>query len=476
MSVLFPLLLSDSPPEPEKKGEKEAAEKKAPLPDSLARLAAETAPTARTQLAVELGTDTDADRDTDSDGSLDTDTLSDFDKDVRALLAEFGLHSTGDKKHDYFLVAEKLARELEDKLRREGKGVVPWQVCLAQTCLETGYGYGMSQKGRDAYITFGIKADKAYKGSSVSSGTKDGADGHDNVAAFRSYSSIRESFHAYGEFLNNQPRYKPAFEHSDNPYLFLCALRDAKYFEDPRYIEKVEKIGKQYGFEFPRGTVSPSEGPGPKPEEEGLLAKIGQFFSKMGAAASDTFKKTYASIKASILGGLTWLGFDVGKVEEKVRAGAEEWKNKVLDAAAPVFTFFSDRTPYISSDFGGRVDPMDHSKHQNHKGVDIGRVPDATPLVATHDVKVVNVGRSEGGGNSITVELVPSDGKTYVFHHLNDAIQKNPPAKGTVIHPGETIALSGGTGKRVTGPHVHFEVHAGGQVVDPEPYLGSKLA
>lgn len=43
---------------------------------------------------------------------------------------------------------------------------------------------------------------------------------------------------------------------------------------------------------------------------------------------------------------------------------------------------------------------------------------------------------------------------------------------GDVVKKGQVIALSGNTG-RSTGPHVHFEVHKNGRVVDPASYIHS---
>jgi murein DD-endopeptidase MepM/ murein hydrolase activator NlpD len=41
---------------------------------------------------------------------------------------------------------------------------------------------------------------------------------------------------------------------------------------------------------------------------------------------------------------------------------------------------------------------------------------------------------------------------------------------GDIVKKGQVIALSGNSG-RSTGPHVHFEVHKNGRVVDPASYV-----
>ena len=41
---------------------------------------------------------------------------------------------------------------------------------------------------------------------------------------------------------------------------------------------------------------------------------------------------------------------------------------------------------------------------------------------------------------------------------------------GDIVKKGQVVALSGNSG-RSTGPHVHFEVHKNGRVVDPASYV-----
>jgi murein DD-endopeptidase MepM/ murein hydrolase activator NlpD len=57
-----------------------------------------------------------------------------------------------------------------------------------------------------------------------------------------------------------------------------------------------------------------------------------------------------------------------------------------------------------------------------------------------------------------------------IYGHL-DQIGVSP---GDTVHRGQQIGLEGSTGYS-TGPHLHFEVHVAGRLVDPGAYLVASL-
>ncbi len=61
-------------------------------------------------------------------------------------------------------------------------------------------------------------------------------------AQFRSYENYQQSFDDYVDFLQTQPRYRQALEHTDNPERFVEELHKAGYATDPAYAEKVKRI------------------------------------------------------------------------------------------------------------------------------------------------------------------------------------------------------------------------------------------
>lgn len=436
------------------------AEKKAPMPDSIALLGMETAPMARHQLAEELGADTDVDRDTDSDGSLDTDTKTEFDKDQDALMAEFHFTDTGDPKRNFYLVAEKLAHEVQDKYG------VPWQVCLAQACIESGYGHALGRAGREGYVIFGIKG-KGYKGKVVESGTQEGAQGERREqASFRGYGSIRESFDGYGAFL--QRSFPKAFEFKNDPTLFAAALEvdpHHMYAEDKEYLEKIKKFWRNKNIDTGR-MESLSEA---KPEDEGFFAKAGRFFSDMGSKISDGFKTAYASLKLSLFGALGWLGFEVGKEEAPVPPvvppAVFENRESLEDPDAPVCSLEKGVKGVVTSAFGLRLNPFDHTEVDDHAhaGVDIS-APLGTSIYATHEGVIV----APHSGSTETIRM--ADGREFRMRHLS----KEGPAVGTAVHPGDLLGKVGNVG-RSTGPHLHLEARVNGKLVDPTPYLGAEM-
>lgn len=197
----------------------------------------------------EGGTDLDGDEDTDSDFALDTDTSVDipstepqgFFENMKSLLAEFGLTETTDKKKNFFIVATELGKEVEAKYN------IPYQVVVAQACLESGFGQsGLTQK---ALNCFGYKtgSSKVPYVTMETTEYRNGVKGRE-PAHFRSYSSLRESFMDYGKLLSSADRYRKAFDYKDDPKRFLEEVIKGGYATDPNYVAKAEKTVATYGL------------------------------------------------------------------------------------------------------------------------------------------------------------------------------------------------------------------------------------
>jgi murein DD-endopeptidase MepM/ murein hydrolase activator NlpD len=93
-----------------------------------------------------------------------------------------------------------------------------------------------------------------------------------------------------------------------------------------------------------------------------------------------------------------------------------------------------------------------------HKGIDVA-VTVGTPVLAPQNLKVREVGFDERGGNYVVADIMRDDGKfkgdgfRVRFAHLADVLV----TEDQVVRRGETLGLSGATGK-TTGPHLHFRV------------------
>ncbi|MBW7569409.1 peptidoglycan DD-metalloendopeptidase family protein [Succinivibrio faecicola] len=94
-----------------------------------------------------------------------------------------------------------------------------------------------------------------------------------------------------------------------------------------------------------------------------------------------------------------------------------------------------------------------------HYGVDF-KLSIGTPIYAPADGVVTYASYMRGGG--YTVKITHKGGYSTVYMHLSKFDVK----KGDEVHIGQMIAKSGNTGIS-TGPHLHYEVHVNGRVVDP---------
>ena len=134
-----------------------------------------------------------------------------------------------------------------------------------------------------------------------------------------------------------------------------------------------------------------------------------------------------------------------------------------------------DEFMLVTSPFGNRPDPMNHSKTQFHKGIDIS-CKNEILLATENNGKVVGVNHNAttGGGKSVTIEYNREDGSKYqtTYMHMSDIAVK----VGDSVNAGDKIGVSGNTGTRTTGPHLHFEVKAIGddgtkRNIDPAAYI-----
>lgn len=111
----------------------------------------------------------------------------------------------------------------------------------------------------------------------------------------------------------------------------------------------------------------------------------------------------------------------------------------------------------ITSPYGKREDPMQKGKTQIHHGIDI-KTHKESILATENGGKVIGVDNrtNTGGGKTLTVEYERADGsKTQVqYMHLSEINVK----KGDTVYAGQKLGVSGNTGTRTTGEHLHLGV------------------
>lgn len=119
----------------------------------------------------------------------------------------------------------------------------------------------------------------------------------------------------------------------------------------------------------------------------------------------------------------------------------------------------------ISSNYGGRIDPVSGG-YEYHCGLDIA-VDFGTPVYATAAGKIEQSGWNGGYGRYVRIDH--GNGYETAYGHMSALAV----SAGQKVAKGEIIGFVGSSGYS-TGPHVHYEVLADGQNVDPSYVLQSK--
>ena len=301
----------------------------------------------------------------------------------------------------------------EYAIEQQRKYGVPASVTLAQGILESAN--GRSQLSRECNNHFGIKAGKSWLDASGQYGLY--SDDKPNEK-FCKYSSVGDSYEHHSLILKNNSRYAPCFALAQDDYRGWC---------------------------------------------NGL--------QKAGYASS----KLYASSLISVIERMDLTKYDRMAMERGPIAATSEVKASPQQSGGYSFPVKRDEFLLITSPFGMRNDPINPGQKQFHKGVDIRCKGDN--LLATEDngrVVGVNHNVNTGGGKNVTIEYDRPDGTKYqaTYMHLSEIAVK----VGDTVNSGNKIGVSGNTGTRITGEHLHFgvkQISADGTTrdIDPAAYL-----
>ena len=338
--------------------------------------------------------------------------------------------------------AEKYAAEAMEQMKRYG---IPASVTLAQGILESSNGQSeLSQLGNNH---FGVKASGSWlkNGGDYLVYTDDKPN-----EKFCKYATVGDSYEHHSKILKNSSRYSQCFKLSPDDYKgWTKGIERGGYATNGGYAASLQKIIEANGLQKYDQQVMKEM------RAEGKQFGVEQN-SRSSTSASVSSEDTKSVGRASI--------------SSPDKQAASQKGNGQYS-----FPVKRDDFLFITSPFGMRQDPMDKSKQQMHKGIDIrARKDDVLATENGGKVVAVNHSTNTGGGKSVIVEYARTDGSKVqtTYMHLSSISVK----AGDEVKAGQKLGVSGNTGTRTTGEHLHFgvkNISADGKVrdVDPASYL-----
>ncbi|MCO6495890.1 MAG: peptidoglycan DD-metalloendopeptidase family protein [Bacteroidetes bacterium] len=144
-----------------------------------------------------------------------------------------------------------------------------------------------------------------------------------------------------------------------------------------------------------------------------------------------------------------------------------ENKKRLLAAIPSIQPVANKDLKRVASGYGYRIDPF-YRTRKFHSGLDFS-APRGTEVYATADGTVEDVSNDlRGYGKHIIIN------HGYGYKTLYGHLSKFEVKRGQTITRGQLIGRVGSTGKS-TGPHLHYEVHINGNVVNPTYFFHNDL-
>lgn len=124
---------------------------------------------------------------------------------------------------------------------------IPASFTVAEAALESAW--GRSKLAREGFNLFGVKADRAWTGQTLTMRTREYIHGQWVVvpALWRKYTDWLGSIEDHAAFLRKNPRYKACFDCTDGEG-FARAVAKAGYATDPDYASKIVSIIRKYSL------------------------------------------------------------------------------------------------------------------------------------------------------------------------------------------------------------------------------------
>lgn len=314
--------------------------------------------------------------------------------------------------------AERYAEFAMEQMRLYG---IPASVTLAQGILESAS--GQSRLAQNENNHFGIKATQSW----IAGGGRYGLYTDDKPnEKFCSYDSVGDSYAHHSRFLKENSRYASCFKLDADDYRgWAQGLDKAGYATAGKYAPALISIIERNDLQrYDRMVMEEMNAKGLKP---------GQGSPQMRPANVNSTEQDYS------------------------------------------FPLKREEFLFVTSPFGMRTDPTDPSKKQMHKGMDI-RCDNEAVLATEKDGKVVAVNDNANipGGKSVTVEYAREGGAKVQVSYLH--LSSTSVKVGDTVNAGRQIGVSGNTGTRTTGSHLHLGVKqvasdGTGRDMDPAAYL-----
>lgn len=119
---------------------------------------------------------------------------------------------------------------------------------VAHAALETGWGKHVPSNadGSSSFNLFGIKASSDWRGNSAAASTLEYEQDMpvQQVAQFKSYTSLTDCFADYAQLLGSKARYQGAVNSGSNASQFAQSLQRGGYATDPGYSDKLQSVAR----------------------------------------------------------------------------------------------------------------------------------------------------------------------------------------------------------------------------------------
>jgi murein DD-endopeptidase MepM/ murein hydrolase activator NlpD len=202
----------------------------------------------------------------------------------------------------------------------------------------------------------------------------------------------------------------------------------------------------------------------------GVLSALGKNVNNTSSQNTLGDLSSFLGIKETTDGTLREVD-DVRKLSAYLSQAVEPIKEigVLLDSQSALLTEIPSIWPVrggignITMFFGQNINPIS-GQYYIHKGIDIATHRAGDQVLATADGQVVATEYASDFGNFIIIRH--KHGYYTRYAHLQSARVK----LGQSVQQNEVIGYIGNTGIS-TGPHLHYEVHIGSDVVDPYRYI-----